>query len=187
MEYSGPGSLTDIEADLALSDEDDVSHQHWPELVPHNHRKGPPVPDAAPRAMDHAPINTKRRMEPDSDTNSDPVSPAAKRPPVSDAAKTSRCTEAATVHEAPDPSLPRLINLTEPSVAVQSLIKDHSWAPPPRQLPPPQRVLSPPPLRQQPWQDPHICSCHQRFGSQARNSRPPNRWDTPTGPASTRQ
>ncbi|KAK3888576.1 hypothetical protein Pcinc_007302 [Petrolisthes cinctipes] len=118
MEYSGPRSLTDIEADLALSDEDDVSHQHWPELVPHNHRKRPPVPDAAPRAMDHAPIITKRRMEPDSDTNSDPVSPAAKRPPVSDAAKTSRCNEAATVHEAPDPSLPRLINLTEPSVAV---------------------------------------------------------------------
>ncbi|KAK3888058.1 hypothetical protein Pcinc_007848 [Petrolisthes cinctipes] len=149
MEYSGPGSLTDIEADLALSDEDDVSHQHWPELVPHNHRKGPPVPDAAPRDMDHAPIITKRRMEPDSDTNSDPVSPAAKRPPVSDAApramdhapiitkrrmehdsntnsdpvspatKTSRCNEAATVHEAPDLSLPRLINLTEPSVVVQ--------------------------------------------------------------------
>ncbi|KAK4312045.1 hypothetical protein Pmani_016474 [Petrolisthes manimaculis] len=62
----------------ALSDEDDVSHQHWPELVPHNHRKSPPVPDAAPHAMDHAPIITKRRMEPDSDTNSEPVSPTAK-------------------------------------------------------------------------------------------------------------
>ncbi|KAK4313382.1 hypothetical protein Pmani_015277 [Petrolisthes manimaculis] len=71
--------------------------------------------------MDHAPVITKRRMEHDSNTNSDPVSSAA---------KTSRCNEAATVHEAPDPSLPPLINLAEPSVAVHPEVKmsRQGWA-----------------------------------------------------------
>ncbi|KAK4312203.1 hypothetical protein Pmani_016356 [Petrolisthes manimaculis] len=65
------------------------------------------------------------------------------------------------------------------------LPKDHSLAPLPRQLPPPQRVLPPP--RQQSWQDHHICSYHQWFGSQIRNPRLPCRWAAPTGPVSTRR
>lgn len=86
-----------------------MSHQHRPQLVPHNYHKRPPVPDVAPRAMDHTLIITKRRMEPDSDTNSDPVSPAT---------KTSKYNEAAPIREAPERFLPRHITRTEASVAV---------------------------------------------------------------------
>ncbi|KAK4301569.1 hypothetical protein Pmani_026347 [Petrolisthes manimaculis] len=61
MEFSGPGTLADVEEDLALSD-DDLEHHlslyHWPRITSTGSWKLAPV-DAAPRPMDHAPISTK--------------------------------------------------------------------------------------------------------------------------------
>ncbi|KAK3874742.1 hypothetical protein Pcinc_020339 [Petrolisthes cinctipes] len=77
MEYSGPEPLVNIEADLALSEDDDLSQEHWPKLNPPRHRKLAPTA-AVPQPMDHATISTKRRMEPDSDSSSESPSPVAK-------------------------------------------------------------------------------------------------------------
>ncbi|KAK3881789.1 hypothetical protein Pcinc_013785 [Petrolisthes cinctipes] len=77
MEYSGPEPLINIEADLALSEDDDLSQEHWPKLNPPRHRKLAPTA-AVPQPMDHATISTKRRMEPDSDSSSESPSPVAK-------------------------------------------------------------------------------------------------------------
>ncbi|KAK3879599.1 hypothetical protein Pcinc_015842 [Petrolisthes cinctipes] len=77
MEYSGPEPLINIEADLALSEDDDLSQEHWPKLNPPGHRKLAPTA-AVPQPMDHATISTKRRMEPDSDSSSESPSPVAK-------------------------------------------------------------------------------------------------------------
>ena len=42
MEYSGPaGSLADVEADLALSDDEDDSDKHWPPMALHTQHSGP--------------------------------------------------------------------------------------------------------------------------------------------------
>ncbi|KAK3893264.1 hypothetical protein Pcinc_002948 [Petrolisthes cinctipes] len=93
MEFSGPGTLADVEEDLALSDEDvelHLSQNHWPRITTTGSRKLAPV-DAVPRPMDHAPISTKRHIEHDLDSSSEPLSPAA---------KTTRC-------EAPNYYLPR--------------------------------------------------------------------------------
>ncbi|KAK3860141.1 hypothetical protein Pcinc_033792 [Petrolisthes cinctipes] len=77
MEYSGPEPLINIEADLALSEDDDLSQEHWPKLNPPRHRKLAPTA-AVPQPMDHATISTKFRMEPDSDSSSESPSPVAK-------------------------------------------------------------------------------------------------------------
>lgn len=37
MEYTGPGSLADVGADLALSDDDVLSQEHWTRLGYHGH------------------------------------------------------------------------------------------------------------------------------------------------------
>lgn len=68
MEYSGPAFIAEIEADLALSDDDDLSIDHWPLLDPTGHR------ELTTRAL----VSTKRPIEHDSDASSAPSSPAAK-------------------------------------------------------------------------------------------------------------
>ncbi|KAK3890303.1 hypothetical protein Pcinc_005686 [Petrolisthes cinctipes] len=78
MEYSGPEPLVNIEADLALSEDDDLSQEHWPKLNPPGHRKLAPTA-AVPQPMDHATISTKRRMEPDSAVNHHLLWPKAPR------------------------------------------------------------------------------------------------------------
>ena len=40
MEYSGPASMPDLDADLALSD-DDTSDEHWPPMELHTPSSGP--------------------------------------------------------------------------------------------------------------------------------------------------
>jgi len=67
MDYSGPGSLADIEAAHAMSDEEDRCNDHWPPLESRScHELAPDVagPDHRPRT----PAATKRTMEHDSDT-----------------------------------------------------------------------------------------------------------------------
>ena len=77
MEYTGPGSLANIEADLALSDDDALVQEHWPRLVSYGHRQMAPVsPPSQP--MDFTNASAKRRIENDSDSNSDLPSPATK-------------------------------------------------------------------------------------------------------------
>ncbi|XP_050689903.1 uncharacterized protein LOC126982121 [Eriocheir sinensis] len=62
MEPSGPVSLADLEADLALSDEDAMDHDDWP----------------PPRLASQVPLSGKRPISHDTDSNSEPSSPAAK-------------------------------------------------------------------------------------------------------------
>ncbi|KAK3883905.1 hypothetical protein Pcinc_011807 [Petrolisthes cinctipes] len=57
MNYSGPASLAEVEADLLLSDEEDIAAKHWPPLESHTQHAGPSpwqphvdVPQPAPRA-----------------------------------------------------------------------------------------------------------------------------------------
>ena len=104
MEYSGPGSLADIEADLALSDEDTLSQEHWPRLDSHGHRKLAPVV-ATRQPMDPAPASIKRRMEHDSDMTCEPSSRTA---------KTTKYDQGSSLHVAPAYSLPRLVNPSTP-------------------------------------------------------------------------
>ncbi|KAK4296832.1 hypothetical protein Pmani_030698 [Petrolisthes manimaculis] len=73
MNYSGPASLADVEADLLLSDEDDIADRHWPPLESHTQHAGPsPWHQPAPRAS-----TSKRSMDQTSDTSDSP-SPAPK-------------------------------------------------------------------------------------------------------------
>ncbi|KAK4312021.1 hypothetical protein Pmani_016514 [Petrolisthes manimaculis] len=73
MNYSGPTSLADVEADLLLSDEDDIADRHWPPLESHTQHAGPsPWHQPAPRAS-----TSKRSMDQTSDTSDSP-SPAPK-------------------------------------------------------------------------------------------------------------
>ena len=78
MEFSGPGSIADVEADLAMSDEDDVPQEHWPSLPsPGRHdtqvteaRMSPPTTrtsSAGKRPINHA-----------SDSSAESSSPVAK-------------------------------------------------------------------------------------------------------------
>ncbi|XP_050709611.1 uncharacterized protein LOC126994325 [Eriocheir sinensis] len=62
MEPSGPVSLADLEADLALSDEDAMDRDDWP----------------PPRLASQVPLSGKRPISHDTDSNSEPSSPAAK-------------------------------------------------------------------------------------------------------------
>ena len=107
MEYSGPASLADVEADLALSSDDGMSEVDWPPLALHTHKGTTPaaagatpgLPHAvAPHSVNQASTSTKRPMDHSSDTNSEPSSPAA---------KTSRHCETSLHPKAPDYSLPR--------------------------------------------------------------------------------
>ena len=41
MEYSGPDSIGNIEADLALSDDEDITDKHWPLMVLYMQRFSP--------------------------------------------------------------------------------------------------------------------------------------------------
>jgi len=113
MEYSGPVAIADIEADLALSDDDDNSQGHWPPLE----LKASTSSTAAatpwqPQAQAPQPTtqqgshSAKRPMVHDSDTNSEPSSPATKT------SKLSKTTSQAMV---PELSLPRLNPQRTPS------------------------------------------------------------------------
>ena len=55
MEYSGPGTIADVEADLALTDDEDIADEPWPPLAlhPQSHGSTPwqshvPLPAALP-------------------------------------------------------------------------------------------------------------------------------------------
>lgn len=94
MEPSGPVSLEDLEADLALSD-DDISQDVWPPLPPGTHDTlvpGAVAPSTSglPTPSDqHLPAQApsfKRRLTSVSDSNSEPrlplPSPPSSRSPV---------------------------------------------------------------------------------------------------------
>lgn len=79
MNYSGPASLAEVEADLLLSDDEDIADKHWPPLDSHTQHAGPSpwqphvdVSQPAPRAS-----TSKRSMDQSSDTSDSP-SPASK-------------------------------------------------------------------------------------------------------------
>ncbi|KAK3880693.1 hypothetical protein Pcinc_014849 [Petrolisthes cinctipes] len=79
MNYSGPASLVDVEADLALSDDFDITDKHWPPLALHSQHFGPTpwqpqvkVPYPASQAS-----TSKRPMDQTLDTSESP-SPAPK-------------------------------------------------------------------------------------------------------------
>ena len=93
MDYSGPASAAEVEADLAMSDDDDAS-VHWPLLEAHRH----PHPSAA----------AKRTMDRESDTGSEPESPAA---------KASKRDGALAQQTSPTIPLPRLPHRTTPPSA----------------------------------------------------------------------
>lgn len=80
MEHSGPTSIADLEADLALSDDEDITDKHWPPIALHTQRDGPtpwhPQVDVSPHATRPSP-STKRPVDRSSETN-EPSSPAAK-------------------------------------------------------------------------------------------------------------
>ena len=90
MEYSGPASVAEVEADLAMSDDDDAS-VHWPSLETHRHP--------------HYSASAKRTMDRESDTGSEPASPAA---------KTFKRDDAPAQQPATDISLPRPHHRTPP-------------------------------------------------------------------------
>ncbi|KAK3880043.1 hypothetical protein Pcinc_015430 [Petrolisthes cinctipes] len=100
MEYCGPEPLVNIEADLALSEDDDLSQEHWPKLNPSGRRKLAPTA-AVPQPMDQATISTKHRMEPDSDSSSESPSPVA---------KSSKSNKTPLVSNTPEHHLPRPAN-----------------------------------------------------------------------------
>ncbi len=106
MDYSGPASLANVEADLALSDDGDQQMKHWPPLEPHSHHEL-----AADAVSPHPPplgsTSAKRRMEHGSDTSSASPSPAA---------KTSKRDEAPTQHRTSGYTLPRSLPQTAPSL-----------------------------------------------------------------------
>lgn len=80
MEYSGPVSLADLEADLALSD-DDTTDQHWPPMELHTQCSGStpwqPQVDVPPSANQPSSTSTKRSLNETSNTSA-PSSPAPK-------------------------------------------------------------------------------------------------------------
>lgn len=52
MDHSGPGSLAEVEADRALSEDVDRCHEQWPSLESHSHHELTPDaagPDRRPR------------------------------------------------------------------------------------------------------------------------------------------
>ncbi|XP_050699403.1 uncharacterized protein LOC126986926 [Eriocheir sinensis] len=80
MEYSGPASISAVEADLALSDDEDITDQHWPPIDLNTQCFGPtpwqPQVDVPPSATQPS-TSTKRPMDQTSNT-SDSSSPAPK-------------------------------------------------------------------------------------------------------------
>ena len=86
MEPSGPISLEVLEADLAMSDDDAVSQENWPPLLPGSSAglvagavaaSGLSTPSAQ-HLTTQAPSTAKRRITSASDNNSEPSSPVAK-------------------------------------------------------------------------------------------------------------
>ncbi|KAK8373815.1 hypothetical protein O3P69_014968 [Scylla paramamosain] len=80
MEYSGPASISAVEADLALSDDEDITDQHWPPVDLNKQCSGStpwqPQVDVSPSATQPS-TSTKRPMDQTSNT-SDSLSPAPK-------------------------------------------------------------------------------------------------------------
>ena len=88
MEYSGPGSsIADIEADLALSEDEDIADKHWPPMALRPPSSAPtpwqPHVDVPPTTQPC--ISTKRPMDQASDS-SEASSPAPKTSRRSDTA-----------------------------------------------------------------------------------------------------
>ncbi|KAK4322526.1 hypothetical protein Pmani_006707 [Petrolisthes manimaculis] len=139
MNYSGPPSLADVEADLLLSDEDDIADSHWPPLESHTQHAGPsPWHQPAPRAS-----TSKRSMDQTSDTSDSP-SPAPK-PSTDDAASEH------SLQPAPDTSKWKCPRCHEPGVNVWHGCMRRSRTatslaanmPPPPPPPPPSQRRSP--------------------------------------------
>jgi len=72
MDYTGPVSLVDLDADPALSEEE-MREEDWP-LLPPQAGETDTRPIAAPRPH----TSSKRPMDSTSDADSEPLSPAAK-------------------------------------------------------------------------------------------------------------
>ena len=103
MDYSGPGTLADVEQDLVLSDDDvenNLIEDHWPRLASSKFQTLLPV-GTTPSLMEHTPISNKRCMEHDTDSSNDPSSPAA---------KTTKCDEYVNRSQ-PQPAIKKLPTL----------------------------------------------------------------------------
>lgn len=84
MDYSGPATLAEVEADLALSDDEDIADKHWPPLNLHKQLPGPTPwqPQAntlhpASHATASTSTSSKRPVSHDSD-DGEPSTPASK-------------------------------------------------------------------------------------------------------------
>ncbi|KAG0721807.1 hypothetical protein GWK47_045695 [Chionoecetes opilio] len=105
MTYSGPGALADVEADLALTDDDAMSEENWTPPAFHTHQGFTSAAAAATPGLPHpypvtqASTCTKRPIAHASDTYSEPSSPAS---------KTSRHNATSFHPTVPDYSRPRL-------------------------------------------------------------------------------
>ncbi|XP_050710059.1 uncharacterized protein LOC126994828 [Eriocheir sinensis] len=83
MEYTGPATLTQLEMDLALSDDDEsMAHvnaeRHWPPLDHHQAAATSSTPTSP--SQSHAPLTAvanKRRVDSSSDTSTDSLNPPA--------------------------------------------------------------------------------------------------------------
>ncbi|KAG0713603.1 hypothetical protein GWK47_015850 [Chionoecetes opilio] len=108
MAYFGPGTLADVEADLALTDDDAMSEETWPPLAVHTRQGSTSAAAAATPGLPHgivpspitqASTSTKRPIDHASDTSGEPSFPAA---------KPSRRNETSFQHTVPDYSRPCL-------------------------------------------------------------------------------
>lgn len=114
MEYSESVTLADLVADLALSNDDALSREAWPQLIFKTPgliycRRGcsQAAPTWSPHHVTQASTSTKRPMEHALDATSEPSSPAAE---TSKGNETSRC-------EAPDHFLFRFTPQKTPAAA----------------------------------------------------------------------
>ncbi|MPC54288.1 hypothetical protein E2C01_048198 [Portunus trituberculatus] len=78
MEPSGPVSLADLEADLAMSDEDEVPHEHWPSLPSLGRHDTLVAEVGMSLPTTQASSAIKCRINYASDSSTEPSSPAAK-------------------------------------------------------------------------------------------------------------
>ncbi|KAK3849763.1 hypothetical protein Pcinc_043498 [Petrolisthes cinctipes] len=72
MAYSGPATLADVEADLNLSEEEDIADKHWPPLKLQTQLPGPtpwqpkvdtPYPTSQPTTSTSTSTSSKRPLE----------------------------------------------------------------------------------------------------------------------------
>ena len=77
MDYSGPSSVVDIEADLALSDEEEQALQNWPYLPTSKHQQ-PTGGMASSQPHRLSSTSSKRPIDLGSDASSTSASPVAK-------------------------------------------------------------------------------------------------------------